>query len=651
MLVGGGSENYNDWSDNPYKWFVEHAQNRKILVLHYSSTTTFFTNYFPSLSACTVSNLAINSKVISNDSSTYKFILEHDGIFLRGGDQGQYVSIWKNTLVQKAIKEVFQRGGVIGGTSAGEMVLSEVNYLGGNSDSGLLLRNSTNSITLENNFLNLVPNTLAESHNNERGRLGRLAVFLARYKSTNGSSITGIAVDVNSALVIEPDGNAEVMGGSAVAFLRWQNSTSYIIQSGSPFSIQNMKFDQLLPGNKINLNTFEITKNAGAIQFIPKEILLPKSSVLLDGSGNINDWLASNGSICNLQTLLASQSDTIGIISSPANSLLVNSLIGSIVQSGFNSIPILLNDKNKNDLLLSGRVKNCNAFIIVGNTPDSLAQFLNILSNAGNEFYLKVEAAKPILFLGDDAMLAGEKALSGIYNSYSAYYGTLKSFNGLGLIKGIQLIPRFYQNKDNSRGYNESENRIMGMFWVMAKEQLPLGMIIDAGTFVVIRDGKYEVKGILLNSTPVIMIDARNSNWVDFPVFKRPGKPNSVQNAAFINAMFHVIRPNENFGLTSVIEGTQLIPNDILLKQNYPNPFNPITTFQYEIPQSGYISVKIYDLLGRLVSILHDEFASTGCYLTEWDASNHSSGVYFAKLDYRSQSLFKSNTIKIILSK
>jgi len=43
VLVGGGSENYNDWSDNPYRWLVTHAPNRKIAVIHYSDTNTWFT--------------------------------------------------------------------------------------------------------------------------------------------------------------------------------------------------------------------------------------------------------------------------------------------------------------------------------------------------------------------------------------------------------------------------------------------------------------------------------------------------------------------------------------------------------------------------------------------------------------------------------
>ena len=145
LLVGGGSENYNDWSDVPYRWLVTHAPNRKIAVLNYADTTTWFSGYFPSLSPCSVSNRFINSTAQANDSATYRFILQHDGVFLRGGDQGQYVSLWKGSLIQRALKEIFQRGGAIGGTSAGEMVLSDVAFMGG-SDLGSLLRNPTSCL-------------------------------------------------------------------------------------------------------------------------------------------------------------------------------------------------------------------------------------------------------------------------------------------------------------------------------------------------------------------------------------------------------------------------------------------------------------------------------------------------------------------------
>jgi photosystem II stability/assembly factor-like uncharacterized protein len=68
------------------------------------------------------------------------------------------------------------------------------------------------------------------------------------------------------------------------------------------------------------------------------------------------------------------------------------------------------------------------------------------------------------------------------------------------------------------------------------------------------------------------------------------------------------------------------------LEQNYPNPFNPITTIAFTLPSKSFVTLKVYDLLGREVSTLVDEELSAGKYLRQWNASNFSSGVYFYQL-------------------
>ena len=85
-------------------------------------------------------------------------------------------------------------------------------------------------------------------------------------------------------------------------------------------------------------------------------------------------------------------------------------------------------------------------------------------------------------------------------------------------------------------------------------------------------------------------------------------------------------------GVTVVQLGnTMNLPRNITLT-NYPNPFNIETILQYELPQSGRIHLKIYDLLGRVVSVLKDEDARQGKYTVRWNASSLSSGVYIAVL-------------------
>ncbi len=74
------------------------------------------------------------------------------------------------------------------------------------------------------------------------------------------------------------------------------------------------------------------------------------------------------------------------------------------------------------------------------------------------------------------------------------------------------------------------------------------------------------------------------------------------------------------------------IPKTFSLSQNYPNPFNPTTSFSWQSPFSSHQTLKVYDLLGREVATLVDEFKPAGSYEIEFDASQLSSGTYFYKL-------------------
>ena len=75
------------------------------------------------------------------------------------------------------------------------------------------------------------------------------------------------------------------------------------------------------------------------------------------------------------------------------------------------------------------------------------------------------------------------------------------------------------------------------------------------------------------------------------------------------------------------------IPTVYSLTQNYPNPFNPSTKISYGLPKSGNVKLVLYDLLGREVRTLVNEFKKAGIYDIEFNASELSSGVYFYKIE------------------
>jgi hypothetical protein len=70
------------------------------------------------------------------------------------------------------------------------------------------------------------------------------------------------------------------------------------------------------------------------------------------------------------------------------------------------------------------------------------------------------------------------------------------------------------------------------------------------------------------------------------------------------------------------------------LSQNYPNPFNPSTIIRYEIPERNFVTIKVYDLLGREAAVLVNEVKEAGSYSLEFSAEKHklSSGIYFYTL-------------------
>ncbi len=74
------------------------------------------------------------------------------------------------------------------------------------------------------------------------------------------------------------------------------------------------------------------------------------------------------------------------------------------------------------------------------------------------------------------------------------------------------------------------------------------------------------------------------------------------------------------------------VPTIFSLSQNYPNPFNPSTNIEYRIPNAEFVTLKVYDVLGREVTTLINEKKSPGTYDVEWNASAFPSGVYFYRL-------------------
>lgn len=84
-----------------------------------------------------------------------------------------------------------------------------------------------------------------------------------------------------------------------------------------------------------------------------------------------------------------------------------------------------------------------------------------------------------------------------------------------------------------------------------------------------------------------------------------------------------------NTTMTGVNQVNSEVPSSYKLSQNFPNPFNPVTNINFSIPKNSFVTLKVYDMLGREISSLVSEQMQAGTYKVDWNAVNASSGIYF----------------------
>ncbi|HSR17716.1 MAG TPA: T9SS type A sorting domain-containing protein [Ignavibacteriaceae bacterium] len=90
---------------------------------------------------------------------------------------------------------------------------------------------------------------------------------------------------------------------------------------------------------------------------------------------------------------------------------------------------------------------------------------------------------------------------------------------------------------------------------------------------------------------------------------------------------------SEYFTITSVLnEYPDQISGSFELFQNYPNPFNPSTVINFQIPEAGFVTLKVYDILGKEVKTLVNENKHVGSYNIRFDASDLASGFYIYQI-------------------
>lgn len=212
-----------------------------------------YTQQFNDLGAACATSLNILSRAEADSQESAALIEQATGVFMSGGDQVKLVALLGGSRVGNAIfNGNRERGLVVGGTSAGASALSRHMIAFGRSAS----RPSLRSVNLAPG-LGLCESAIIDQHFRERDRVGRLTTAVA-----HNPSLVGIGVDEDTALIIDADDEAQVIGSGTVTIIdgaHLQYTDLYFVKQHQPISVVGMTTHILTSGCIFNLQTRVVT--------------------------------------------------------------------------------------------------------------------------------------------------------------------------------------------------------------------------------------------------------------------------------------------------------------------------------------------------------------------------------------------------------
>lgn len=641
-LIGGGTENYGDWSDEPYSWIVEKSDSGKILILFYDDKSDWLKNYFLSFGAYSAENIKIDSRELANSQSIYNEIITAKAIFLPGGDQYQYIRLWKGTKVEVAINSVFNSGGVIGGTSAGAMVLGSIDFSAKNGtvypDEALINPNN-NYMQFEHDFLKTLNNFIIDTHFEERARFGRMLGFLINLKLNNSIYLNGIGIDDLTAACIEPNGNCEILGSGSVWFFNGLSSGS-INGNFDDYIVQDIELNVLTNKWKINLNNLEVTPPESSKLWEINNTSISSNPIFLTGHNeNFNNIKLF------FQERISENSSSL-IIYNQGFSYGIEEIINFFVQNNLTFETLEISNSTINNLDEVWKINESENIIVAGNSLSKLSLLNDTTTVLGDALRNRISQNANFIFLGESANLLNKFLFDDILaNPQASLKGLLKEYNGYNFSGFINIQPDFYGETNYYR------NKTAALLYQLMRNGNHLAVPLFDEQVIEINPSEKTVSKYY-SSFPLVIFNTRNSEYKDSSNFILKGYNKPRQTASITNLTINAAGKNQvvefNFNngfshISNIKNYKDLNITDQFAFDIFPNPFNNQTKLSVNSISKDYFTIKIYNILGEEIFKKNYGPLNIGIntYNLNFSELNLPSGIYLISLQNQSATAIK----------
>ena len=632
--VGGGSEGTNDWNRAPYSWIVEKADSGKIVVLSVNDETTWIPDYFRSLGASSAYNLRINSRTLADSQAMYDSIVAADGIFIKGGNQYNYINYWKGTLTEEAIKVVFNRGGVVSGTSAGAMVLGEHDLsakYGTYYPDDALPNPFISQSHVESDFLKLIPDVLFDTHVIERARQGRMVPLFVKLQSDGINDATIVGIDDRTAICISPDGTGTVMGSGAVAIYRVDSITN-ITSTQTAYHIENLLAHQLVAGweyDFFNKRIKSIPQSAKPFSILSPTI--PVTDVTLAGIGfKANVWTNQ------LSTFLQnSNSSRIVVLTHQSYMSQANALITTLSSLSYSAEILNYTQNSESDTSFTSTLNGSTTLFVVGDDLTGLKPVLNPGSICGGILLSKLQQPGWRVFAFGET---GKLFTSGFSDNltsdiYAAYRGKMTFATGLNPDANLVYQSTLFDDSDLY------ENRMCSALWAMFKGRLRFGMYGNATSVYNFRSSDSSVTS---SNFPLLIFDASESTLCDSSVYRATSSIAPRQVIAINNLRIsasNVRTSSFSFSQRKFVESTTSIKDEDIVEPEkgqlslsiFPNPAGIDFTVSVKDEKTTISRVEIFSITGERVFTSKESFLDEGVKSLSVNSSAWAAGTYLMR--------------------
>ncbi len=261
-MMGGGSD-----LDDAFRWLCQKADGGDFLILRAHGDDDYNSYVSGLCKTNSVATLIIPDRQAALDPAVAEIIRQAEAVFIAGGDQARYVNFWRGTPVEDALNDHVGSGKPIGGTSAGLAIQGEFSYSAMNDppdDSELQSKDALANpyvprVAVVRDFMKIphLEETITDSHFAKRDRMGRTLVFLARLMQDGWSkSPREVAVDEKSAVLVQPDGKAVVIGSGKGAYFLKPARAPEVCQRGVPLSFRDISVYRAPAGAHFDLSAW-----------------------------------------------------------------------------------------------------------------------------------------------------------------------------------------------------------------------------------------------------------------------------------------------------------------------------------------------------------------------------------------------------------